>query len=108
MVDQNAQPPGDEQDGDIFAVRAKVTEEQALELIGRGGFDYGDRPHFSRGPEGIGSLDLFVSREQIEALRGEGIDVEIASNQSARARERVAEIDEGDRFEGGKIAPTGI
>jgi hypothetical protein len=108
MVDQDALPPGDERDGDIFAVRAKVTEEQALDLIGRGGFDYGDRPHFSRGPEGSGSLDLFVSRAQIEGLRGEGIDVEIASNQSARARERVAEIDEGDRFGGGKIAPTGI
>jgi hypothetical protein len=108
MVDRDAQPPGEEQDGDIFAVRAKVTEEQALDLIGRGGFDYGDRPHFSRDPDGTGRLDLFVSRDQIEGLRAEGIDVEIANNQSSRARERLAEIGEGDRFEGGKVAPTGI
>ncbi len=108
MVDKDAQPPGDEQGGDILAVRAKVSEEQALELIGRGGFDYGDHPHFRRDPDGTGSLDLFVSREQIDGLRGEGIDVEIVNNQSARARERMAEIGEGDRFDGGKVAPTGI
>jgi hypothetical protein len=110
MANKDARPPGEEQDGDVFAVRAKVTEEQALELIGRGGFDYGDRANFDRGPEGTGNLDLFLTSAQIEGLRGEGIDVEVVNNQSARARERMAEVGEGegDRFEGGKIAPTGI
>jgi len=108
MAGKDDKPPGEERDGDIFAVRAKVSEEQAVELIGRGGLDYGDRPHFDRGPEGTGSLDLFVSRDQIEGLRADGIEVEIANNQSARARERMADVGEGDRFEGGKVAPTGI
>ena len=108
MANQDARPPGEEQDGDVFAVRAKVSEEQALELIGRGGLDYGDRPNFDRGPEGTGNLDLFLSRDQIEGLRGEGIEVEIVNNQSARARERMAEVGEGDRFDGGKVLPTGI
>lgn len=110
MANKDARPPGEEQDGDIFAVRAKVTEEQALELIGRGGLDYGDRPNFDPSPDGQGNLDLFVSRAQMEGLKTDGIEVEVVNNQSARARERMAEVGEGegDRFEGGKIAPTGI
>jgi hypothetical protein len=108
MADKDARPPGEEQGGDIFAVRAKVSEDQALELIGRGGLDYGDRPNFDRGPDGTGNLDLFLSHDQIEGLRGEGIEVDVVNNQSARARERMAEVGEGDRFEGGMVLPTGI
>lgn len=108
MADKDAKPPGDERDGDIFAVQAKVTEEQAIDLLGRGGLDYGDRPNFAPSPDGTGSLDLFVSREQIERLRDDGIEVDIVNNQSARARERLADVGEGDRFDGGKVAPTGI
>ncbi|HEV8696687.1 MAG TPA: hypothetical protein VGQ89_03260 [Candidatus Limnocylindrales bacterium] len=108
MADKDARPPGEERDGDILAVRAKVTEEQALQLLGRGDLDYGDRAHFSLEPDGTGRLDLFVSRDQIEGLRGEGIEVEIVNNQSARSRERMAEVGEGDRFDGGKVLPTGI
>lgn len=108
MVDENIQPTGDERDGDIFAVRAAVTRDQALELVQRGGFDYGDRPHWAEGPEGTGRLDLFVSQAQIDGLRAEGIEVDVESNQSARARERLSEIGEGDRFEGGRIPPTGL
>lgn len=108
MADDETRSPGDERDGDVFAVRATVTREQAFDVIGRGGFDYGDRPHWTEGPQGTGRLDLFVSQAQIEALRAEGIEVQIESNQSARARERLSEIGEGDRFEGGRIPPTGL
>ncbi|HET7495258.1 MAG TPA: hypothetical protein VFJ80_07400 [Candidatus Limnocylindrales bacterium] len=108
MAGKDTAPSGQEQDGDVFAVRAKVTEDQAVELIGRGEFDYGDRPHFTTRPDGSGNLDLFVSNDQIERLRADGIEVEVVNNQSARARERMAEVGEGDRFEGGKVAPTGI
>jgi hypothetical protein len=108
MADGDTRPPGDERDDDTFAVQARVTAEQALELIRRGGLDYGDRPHFSRGPEDTGRLDLFLSRAQIAALEADGIEVEVVNNQSARLRERTAELGEGDRFEGGKVRPTGI
>ena len=108
MADKDARPPGEEQDGDIFAVRARVTEDQAVELIGRGGFDYGDRPHFTKSADGSGSLDLFVSKAQIKRLGDDGIQVEVVNNQSARARERMAEVGEGDRFDGGRVRPTGI
>jgi hypothetical protein len=101
-------PSGDEQDGDVFAVRAKVSQEQALELAGRDDLDYGDRLHWSPDPDGTGRVDLFVTRAQIDELKAESIEVEIESNESARAREAQADIGEGDRFEGGKIPPRGI
>jgi hypothetical protein len=101
--------PDDERDDDKFAVRVKVVQrDQADELLRRGEFDFGDHPNVTPNPDGSGGLALFVSRAQIEALQGEGFDVEVLSNQSARARERVAEVGQGDRFEGGKVPPRGI
>jgi hypothetical protein len=108
MANKDSKPPGDERDGDVFAVRAMVTREQALELIGRAEFDFGDRPHWTEGPDRTGRLDLFVSRAQLTQLEGEGVRIEVDSNQSARARERLAEVGEGDRFEGGRIPPRGL
>src|SRR5918996_1405567 len=107
MSDENAKP-GDERDDDVFAVRVTATEAQAHELVSRGEFDFGDRPHFGETAGGRGRLDLFLTRSQIEALRVEGYEVEIASNQSARWRERVSEVGPGDRFEGGAVPPRGL
>jgi hypothetical protein len=112
MADDNATEPaipsGDERVDDVFAARARVTREQAIQLIDRGGLDYGDRANWNVGPDGIGRLDLFVSRAQIDELEREGIQVDIESNQSARSRERQAEIGKGDRFEGGRVPPKGL
>jgi hypothetical protein len=113
MADDNATepatPPGDERDDDVLAVRVRATLEQVDELIRRDEFDYGDRPHFSsREGEAAGELDLFVSRAQVDGLRAEGFDVQVVSNQSAQARDRLKDVGEGDRFEGGKVAPTGL
>ena len=100
--------PGDPVEGDVFAVRARVTREQALELASSGEFDYGDRVRWAPDPDGNGRLDLLVSQAQIDELKGRGIDVDVESNESARAREVVAEIGEGDRFEDGDAPPRGI
>ena len=103
----NTDPPDSESDDDILAVRVRATEAQVHELVGRG-LDYGDRPHFGDVHEGKGQLDLFLTREQIEVLRGEGYEVEIVSNQSARQRERLGEVGKGDRYEAGRIPPKGL
>jgi len=108
MPERDELAPGAERDGDNFAVRVRLTREQALQLIRRGGVDYGDRPHFRESGQGLGLLDLLLSREQIGNLRREGYEVEILSNQSARGRERLSQVGRGDRFEGGRIAPRGI
>ena len=107
MPDKSADPADNERIDDIFAARVRATEAQVHELVGRG-LDYGDRPHFGDVHEGKGQLDLFLTRDQIEALRGEGYEVEIASNQSARQRERLGEVEQGDRYEAGRIPPKGL
>ncbi|HSJ84404.1 MAG TPA: hypothetical protein VLA91_11360 [Acidimicrobiia bacterium] len=106
MAEDNTAEPAERED-DVFAVRVRVTAEQAAELI-REEYDYGDRPHVTENPDGTGLLDLFVDVRQIEELRSRGLEVEVASNQSARARQRRSEVGEGDRFEGGRIPPRGL
>jgi hypothetical protein len=105
---RNSGPPGDERETDQFAVRVKVTREQAGALLRREEFDFGDHPRITENPDGTGNLDLFISRAQIEALRAEGYEVDVGHNLSARARSRLNEIGRGDRFEGGRVPPRGL
>jgi hypothetical protein len=98
----------DERDDDIFAVRLRVTPDQARALVESGEYDTGDNPRLEMARDGTGRLDLFMSRAQADELRGRGIELEIVSNQSSRARARVAELGEGDRYEDGKVTPRGI
>ena len=111
MTDDAAAPndgePG-EQASDQFVVRLAVTSEQAADLLGRGEFDFGDHPNISVDTDGTGKLALFLTRAQLETLRGEGYQVEVGANMSARARERVTEVGQGDRFEGGRVTPRGL
>ncbi len=108
MPDRKAKPSADEGDDDQFAVRVRVTREQADVLLRRSEYDFGDHPRIAENPDGTGDLDLFLSRSQIDGLRSEGYEVEVGPNLSATARELAAEIEEGDRFQGGKVAPTGL
>lgn len=108
MGDAKSPPPRDEPEGDIFAVRAKVTQGQALELAQRGDLDLGDRLRWSPDPDGTGRLDLFLSQSQIDELQAQGIEVQVESNQTERAREAQREIGQGDRFEGGRTPPRGL
>jgi len=99
---------GAERDDDQFAVRVKATPDQVDELLRRGEFDFGDHPTITPNPDGTGNLDLFVTRSQIEALQAAGYELEVGLNLSARARERVAEVGQGDRFDGGRVPPRGL
>lgn len=98
----------EEREGDILAVRVRATPEQARALVESGEYDTGDHPRFGPDRDGTGSLDLFVSRAQADAIRKRGLAVEVVSNQSSRARARIAELGEGDRYEGGKVTPHGL
>jgi hypothetical protein len=102
----------DERDEDVFAVRARGTVEQLRAVVESGEYDTGDHPRFTPDREGdrggSGRVDLFVTRDQIRAIEARGLTVEVASNQSSRARARIAELGEGDRYEGGKVTPRGL
>ena len=108
MTDDSHQRPDNELKDDQFAVRVKVTPVQAEELMVRRRLDFGDHPNISPNPDGTGNLDLFVSRAEIAVLQAEGYQIEIGANLSARARARLTEVGQGDRFEGGRIPPRGL
>jgi hypothetical protein len=112
VTDKNVESPGesggDERAEDVFAVRVRVTQDQARAIFERGTYDFGDHPTITPNPDGSGSLDLFVTRAQAAELEAEGVAVTFGRNQSARARERIAERGEGDRYEGGRVVPRGI
>ena len=98
----------DERSDDVFAVRVRVTQDQARTILERGTYDFGDHPNIIPNPDGTGEMDLFVTRAQASELEAEGIPVAIGGNQSSRARARIAELGEGDRYEEGRVVPRGI
>ena len=53
-------------------------------------------------------LTLFLTQAEIDGLRGAGYDLEVRDNLSEIGRQRQKEVGKGDRFEGGRIAPTGL
>lgn len=108
MAKKKADRGGNELDDDKFAVRVKVTRDQAEKLLRRDELDFGDHPRIGENPDGTSTVDVFVTRAEIEALRAEGYEVEVGTNMSARGRERLAEVGQGDRFDGGRIPPRGI
>jgi hypothetical protein len=108
MAKKKADRGGNELDDDKFAVRVTVTREQAEKLLRRDELDHGDHVRIVEKPDGTGGLDLFVTRAEIETLRAEGYELEVGANLSARGRDRLAEVGQGDRFESGRIPPRGI
>jgi hypothetical protein len=93
---------------DLFAVRVRVTREQARRLVERTDLDFGDRPHIRPQSENVAILEVFASETQIAELKAQGLEVEVGANVSAAGRERQAEVGQGDRFEGGRIPPKGL
>jgi len=92
---------------DCVLVLVNATRVQVAELLHRGGLDLLDRPHFIEGDEGVGQLKLLLSLAQVKDLRAKGYDVQVISNQSARWRERLAQIGNRDPF-GGSPIPRGV
>jgi 23S rRNA pseudouridine2605 synthase len=99
--------PG-EADDDRFAVRITVDREGARRLSQRTDLDFGDRPHIRPQSENRAILEAFATRAQIAQLQAEGHPVAIGQNESAAGRARQAELDRGDRFEGGRTPPRGL
>jgi hypothetical protein len=88
---------------DCVLALVSATRAQVHELLRREGLDFLDRPHFEEGSEGVGELLLLLSFAQVEDLRAESYEVRVLSNQSARWRERRAEIGRRDPFAGSRV-----
>lgn len=70
--------------------------------------DVGDRPHIEPTAETGGTLYAFAPQEQIREIEAAGYRIEVGENVSETGRQRMAEVSEGDRFEGGRIPPRGL
>lgn len=100
--------PRDEAPPDLFAARVSVTRDTYARLVQEFHVDVGCRPHVEVSPDGTGSLQIFASAAQIQALRAAGFRVEQGENASELGRKAQAEIGKGDRFEGGRVTPRGL
>jgi len=93
---------------DKYVVKISVTPETVIELLRSFELDVGDRPHIEPAAEGRGTLHAFAPQAQIRRLQAAGYIVEVGENASETGRQRMAEVPEGDRFQGGRTAPRGI
>jgi len=93
---------------DRFAVKVAVTPQTITELLRRFALDVGCRPHVEPAPDGSGTFYAFASQDQIQEIRAAGYSVDVGENVSETGRQRMAEVAEGDRFEGGRVPPRGL
>lgn len=93
---------------DKLAVKISVTPETVTELLRKFDLDVGDRPHVEPTAERRGALFAFASQEQIREIEVAGYTIEVGENVSETGRQRMAEVSEGDRFEGGRVPPRGL
>jgi hypothetical protein len=59
-------------------------------------------------PDGTGTVLVYATAERIAELRAAGYKVEQGENVSELGRQRQKEVGQGDRFEGGRVAPHGL
>jgi hypothetical protein len=100
--------PAEEVPPDRFSIKVQVRPETLTELLSRFELDVGDRPHVEPAPDGTGTLYAFAPEVQIREIEAAGYVVEVGDNVSEIGRQRMGELAVGDRFEGGRIPPTGL
>ncbi|MFC5264308.1 hypothetical protein ACFPJ1_19545 [Kribbella qitaiheensis] len=114
MTDTPGPPNADRPDSDgsvqddKFAVKISVTPDTVTELLRRFDLDVGDRPHVEQTTETRGALYAFAPHEQIREMEAAGYTIEVGENVSETGRQRMAEVSEGDRFDGGRVPPRGL
>lgn len=93
---------------DLYVARITGSRETLARLMQEFELDVGCRPHPEANPDGSGTLLVYATEERIRELRAAGYRVEPGENVSAVGRQRQAEVAQGDRFGGGRVAPRGL
>ena len=94
---------------DLYAVRILGTFEALDALIRSTPLDVGcSRPQLEEVDGKILALTVLASVEDANGFREQGFEIEILENVSEAASRLKGEIGVGNRFEGGKVAPTGF
>jgi hypothetical protein len=94
---------------DLYEARITGTRETLATLMQTFELDVGCRhPHVEPNPDRTASLLVYVTKDRIRELQEAGYKVETLENASEIGRQRQKEVGQGDRFEGGRVAPRGL
>jgi hypothetical protein len=87
----------------VITARDRAT---MLALLARRRLDIGGSPRYSG--DGAVHVDAYVPADQVDALEGDGVRVEIVGDETAVGRERQKEVGKGNRFLTGDPVPRGL
>lgn len=104
----NSTSPDDYAPPDLFEVRITGDRETIARLMRTFKLDVGCRPHPQINADGSVTLLAYANEGRIRELQTAGYRVEQGENVSELGRQRQKEVGQGDRFEGGRIAPRGL
>lgn len=94
---------------DVYEARITGSRETLTRLIQEFKLDVGCRhPEIEARADGTGTLLCYATKERLAEIQSAGYHVEQGENVSALGRERQKEVGQGDRFRGGRTAPTGL
>jgi hypothetical protein len=92
----------------VLQVRVQADEFESLRPLLLEGLDAGCKPHVDqRAGRGV-SMQAYVAEDEVDRLRERGYEVEVLADATVAGLERLAEVGQGDRFEGGRVAPRGL
>jgi hypothetical protein len=94
---------------DLYEVRITGSRETIAKVLREFELDVGCRhPHVEPNPDRSTTLLAYATDERLRELQAAGYTIEKGENVSALGRQRQAEVGKGDRFEGGRRAPSGL
>ena len=94
---------------DLYEARITGSRETIAKVLREFQLDVGCRhPHVENNPDRTTTLLAYVTEARLRELEAAGYTVEKGENVSALGRQRQSEVGKGDRFEGGRRAPSGL
>ena len=94
---------------DRYEVRITGSREALAKVLREFDLDIGCRhPRVETNPNDTVTLLAYATDDRIRELQAAGYSLERGENVSALGRARQSEVGAGDRFEGGRRAPSGL
>ena len=94
--------------GRVRIIVRSETREQLLEILRREELDLNCGGPRETPSHDAWVVEAYVSEEQASRLQAAGLRVDIDKDFEERSSNRRAEVEHGDRFEGGRRPPRGI
>lgn len=78
----------------------KLVRKYNLDIWGTGGLE--------ETPEGTATVEGYVPETALDKMKTAGLDFDVIEDATKVGKARQKQVGQGDRFEGGKIAPKGL